>query len=100
AAALARTRSADRGPPPLAGACRRCCFLPSLLRAPLVAGEHINVRAFLLAQLPLLPRPRHVGHRDIRPSPTAPPRARFCASPARLSREAAPSRLPERSPFR
>ena len=30
-----------------------------------LAGEHVALRARLLAQLPLLPRPRDVGHRDV-----------------------------------
>ena len=40
-------------------------LLPAELRPRLVTGEHVAVRAGVLAELPLLPRPRDVGHRDV-----------------------------------
>ena len=43
--------------------CQR--LLPAQLDPLGFAGEHVAVRARLLAELPLLPRPRDVGHRDV-----------------------------------
>ncbi len=56
----------------LAGDARRRVLLPADVRPRLVARQHVAVRARLLAELPLLPRSRHVGHRDVRRSAARP----------------------------
>ena len=71
--------SADRdrwGGSALAGDHRREPLLPADLGPPRVDRQHVAVRPRLLAELPLLPRPRDVGHRDVRPAPALPRRAR------------------------
>src|SRR5439155_11507620 len=47
----------------MAGARRRCLLLPSRIGPLVVPLQYLHVRAGLLAQLSLLPRSCHVGHR-------------------------------------
>ena len=68
---LAGARSGRRAGA-VAGDARRRVLLPTDLRSRLVARQHVVVRARLLAELPLLPRSRHVGHRDVRRSAARP----------------------------
>ena len=61
----------------LAGHHGREHVLPAQLRPCVVAGEHVVVRPRVLAELPLLPRARHVGHRDVQPPAAAVARNRM-----------------------
>src|SRR5438270_13929846 len=73
----------------MAGARRRCLLLPSRIGPLVVPLQYLHVRAGLLAQLPLLPRSCHVGHRGLH-LPDAPAdgtRVRLC--PARVPGAAA-----------
>ena len=83
---LGGPRPSHRRAPALAGAGRRGLLLPPLFGAPLVAVEHVDVRAFLLAGLPLLPRSRDVGHRGVRAAAAASHRPRSRTIAARLPR--------------
>ena len=68
----------------VAGDHRREPLLPAELGPSVVAREHVAVRARLLAELPLLPRPRDVGHRDVHGAAAALARAGCRAGAARL----------------
>ena len=65
---------------------RRCrLLLPARLSALIVALQHLDVRPRLLAELPLLQRPRDVGHRELRLSHAVADGARGRSRTARLS---------------
>src|SRR5205814_1813818 len=74
---LERTDHLDRRRSALASARRRSLLLPSRVSALLVPLQHLDVRAGVLAELPLLPRPCHVGHRGLHLSHAAADRARI-----------------------
>src|SRR3954453_15474645 len=71
--------------------------LPLDVGPPFVGGLDVAVRTRLLAQLPLLPRPRHVGPRDVRPPTAAPGPPRLCPVAPRLPRAPSRSRASERA---
>ena len=82
--AVARPDRDRRRRSPLAGDHRRQRLLPPELDPRGVAGEHLAVRPRLLAELPLLPRPRDVGHRDVHGAAAPAPGPGRGACPARL----------------
>ena len=72
----------------LAGDHRREPLLPAHLGPSCVDREHVAVRPRLLAELPLLPRPRDVGHRDLRRAAAAARRTRIGEGHPRVPRPA------------
>ena len=91
---------AGRGSPGVAGdgGCR--LLLPSCIGALILFVQHVDVRPGLLAELPLLPRPRDVGYRELRLSHPAPDRPRGGPGAARLSLSAAARRPAQRRHLR
>ena len=96
--AVAGTDRAGWGGSPLAGdhGCER--LLPPQLDPLRIAGQHVTVRARVLADLSLLPRACDVGHRDVHGAAAAPARAPCGPRPAGLSLSAPERGTPQRRP--
>jgi len=97
---LARSGPPARRGRPVAGDRRRLVLLPAGVSPCVVPLQHGDVRPGLLAQLSLLPRPRHVGRRGVRVPGAAADRAgvRPCAArpPVRAAARGEAQRRDER----
>src|SRR5437764_14173384 len=93
---LERTHQADRRRLALAVACRCRLLLPSRILPFVIPVQYVDVRPRLLAELPLLPRPRHVGYRGLHLSNSAADGAAVRLCPARIPGPAPCGRRAER----
>src|SRR5438094_491505 len=93
---LERTHQADRRRLALAVACRCRLLLPSRILPFVFPVQYVDVRPRLLAELPLLPRPRHVGYRGLHVSNATADGAAVCLCPARIPGPAPCGRRAER----